>query len=72
MNKKRFPAFIVGFVVPVVAVLGLMPWYNTVTPYVLGFPFGYFWIFLWIFLTSACLLIAYLIDPYNKKTPPKA
>lgn len=49
----------------------MMPWYNRVTPYVLGFPFGYFWIFLWLFLTSGCLFIAYKLDPYNKNIEEK-
>ncbi|MDR2198377.1 MAG: DUF3311 domain-containing protein [Deltaproteobacteria bacterium] len=67
--KTRLPSFIVGTIVPIAAVLGLMPWYNRAEPLVLGFPFGYFWIFLWIALTSVCLFIAYVIDPANKPAP---
>ena len=64
--KKRLPAIIIGGVLPIIAVLFMMPFYNRIEPYVLGFPFGYFWIFLWIFLTSLCLFVAFRIDPYNK------
>lgn len=70
MRKERIPAFLIGTVVPIVAVLGLMPFYNRITPYILGFPFGYFWIFLWIIMTSVCLFIAFKIDPYNKPEDP--
>ncbi len=69
--KSRIPTFIFGAVIPITAVLFMMPWYNRVTPYVLGFPFGYFWIFLWLFLTSGCLFIAYMLDPYNKAPEEK-
>ena len=64
--KKRLPTIFIGLIVPVFAVWAMLPWYNTITPYVLGFSFGYFWIFLWIFLTSLCLYIAFKLDPYNK------
>jgi tellurite resistance protein TehA-like permease len=67
--KSRIPAFIVGAALPITAVLALMPWYNRIEPMVLGFPFGYFWIFLWIVLTSACLWVAYRIDPANREKP---
>jgi hypothetical protein len=69
MKKSRALAFVVGALVPIVAVLGLMPLYNRVEPLVLGFPFGYFWIFLWIVLTSVCLLVAYKLDPANGPAP---
>jgi multisubunit Na+/H+ antiporter MnhE subunit len=68
--KSRIPSFIVGAILPIFMVLALMPWYNRAEPLVLGFPFGYFWIFLWIVLTSGCLLAAYLLDPANKPGPP--
>jgi hypothetical protein len=67
--KSRIPAFIVGTLVPIAAVLALMPWYNRVEPLVLGFPFGYFWIFLWIVLTSVSLFVAYKLDPANLGRP---
>ena len=67
--KTRVPAFIIGVIIPVAAVLALMPWYNRIEPLILGFPFGYFWIFLWIILTSVCLFFAYKLDPANGPKP---
>lgn len=67
--KSRIPSFIVGALVPIIAVLILMPLYNRIEPLIFGFPFGYFWIFLWIVLTSLCLFIAYKLDPANGDDP---
>ena len=64
--KNRIPAIIIGLVVPMFAILGLFPFWNKIEPFVLGFSFNYFWIFLWIFLTSGCLLVAYRLDPKNR------
>lgn len=54
---------LVGIVFPFFAIVGLFPWYNRVYPMVLGFPFLYFWIFLWFPLTTVCLYIAWRGDP---------
>lgn len=54
--------FTVGIVIPFVAIVGLFPWYNRVTPEVLGFPFLYFWLFLWFVLTTLCLFLVWRAD----------
>lgn len=64
--KSRLPAFLVGFVIPFVLMVVMMPIYNRIEPVVFGFPFMYFWIFAGMFVTSLCLLIAFRIDPKNK------
>jgi hypothetical protein len=64
--KSRIPAIIVGFCIPMIAILVLFPFYNRAEPFVFGFPFVYFWLFIWLLITSLCLLIAYRIDPYNR------
>jgi hypothetical protein len=66
MKKSRIPVIIIGFCIPVIAILVLFPLYNRAEPFVLGFPFVYFWLFIWLLLTSLCLFVAYRIDPYNK------
>ena len=64
--RSRVPSFLIGFVVPIALVLLLFPFWNRVEPFVFGFPFIYFWIFLCMILTSACLYIAFRIDPANE------
>jgi hypothetical protein len=64
--KSRVPTVLVGFVIPMAAILLLFPWWNRVEPFVLGLSFNYFWIFSWLFLTSLCLFIAFKLDPLNK------
>ena len=65
--KSRIPSIIIGLVVPMFAIFGLFPFWNKIEPFVLGFSFNYFWIFLWIFLTSGCLFAAYKLDPKNRE-----
>ncbi len=54
---------LIGLVVPFIAIVGLFPWYNRVSPEVLGFPFLYFWMFLWFLLTTVALFIVWRTDP---------
>ncbi len=65
--KNRILTIIIGFIVPFCAVTVCLPLYNRIEPFVLGFSFNYFWIFTWMFLTSLCLLIAFKLDPLNRK-----
>ena len=63
--KSRIPTILIGLVIPIVGIVGLFPFWNRVDPFVLGFSFNYFWMFLWIFLTPACLYFAFKLDPRN-------
>ncbi len=65
--KTRWLTFIIGFIVPLCAVTVCFPIYNRIEPFVLGFSFNYFWIFLWLFLTSLCLFIGFKIDPLTRE-----
>lgn len=66
--KSRIPTIIIGFVIPMTAIILAFPIYNRIEPFVFGFSFTYGWIFAWLFLTSLCLAIAFKLDPYNKKS----
>lgn len=59
---KRIGAVVIGLLVPFFAIVALFPWYDRVHPFVLGFPFLYFWMFLWFPLTALCLLCAWLLE----------
>lgn len=69
---RRLWRFTVGIIIPFVAIVGLFPWYNRVSPEVLGFPFLYFWLFLWFVLTTLCLFIVWRTDPrYRHASAPE-
>jgi hypothetical protein len=51
---------------PFVGVLGLLPFVNKVTPFILGMPFFLFWIVMWVILTSFIMGIVYKLDPTVK------
>ena len=61
--KNRLLTIIIGLIVPFCAVTVCFPLYNRIEPFVLGFSFN----FLWLFLTSLCLFIAFKIDPLNRE-----
>lgn len=63
--RSRIPTYLIGFGIPMTAVILLFPFWNRVEPFVFGFSFNYFWICLCLVLTSLCLYIAYKIDPMN-------
>lgn len=65
--KSRFWVFIFNLFIPYLAIVVAFPFYNRAEPFVLGFPFIYFWLFSWIPLTSLCMYIGYKIDPENKE-----
>lgn len=63
--KSRIPTLIIAFCIPMAAIILAFPFYNRIEPFVFGLSFNYFWIFLWLFLTSFCLFLGYKLDPYN-------
>jgi hypothetical protein len=65
--KSRFWIFVIVLVIPYAAIVGAFPFYNRAEPFILGFPFLYFWLFSWIPLTSLCMFIAFRMDPLNKE-----
>lgn len=67
--RSRFWTVVFVLVIPYLAIVGAFPLYNRAQPFILGFPFIYFWIFSWFFLTSLCMYIGYLLDPANEDDP---
>lgn len=47
---------------PVIGMLGGVPFANRVEPYVLGLPFLLFWIVLWVVITTGVMGIVYALD----------
>ncbi len=57
---------------PFIGILVGTPFLNRVTPLVLGLPFLFAWLLLWIVLTSVIMLVVYRCDPANRAQPPEA
>ncbi len=49
-------------VVPVLGMLGGVPFANRVQPYLLGLPFLLAWIVIWVILTSAIMALIFVMD----------
>ncbi|AZB42722.1 DUF3311 domain-containing protein [Bacillus sp. FJAT-42376] len=52
---------------PVIGFFGGLSFANRVEPYVAGMPFLFFWIILWVGLTSVIMAVIYRLDPANKE-----
>jgi hypothetical protein len=48
--------------IPFLAVCFSVPLWDRIRPTVLGLPFNFFWLMLWLLLTPACLLGAYCLE----------
>ena len=55
----RYLSPLIGLGVPSAAILVVMPFIADTSVLVLGVPLVFFWIFLWIPLTSLCLWVAW-------------
>ncbi|MTH53017.1 DUF3311 domain-containing protein [Bacillus mangrovi] len=52
---------------PVLGFFGGLAFANRVEPYVMGLPFFFFWMILWVVLTSVIMSVIYWLDPSNKE-----
>jgi hypothetical protein len=59
---KRHPLVALGLgLVPVLALVGGLPFVNRIQPIVLGLPFVLFWILAWVLATPLFLAVAYFL-----------
>ena len=61
MRRPSLGALLCGFV-PFVGACLSVPLWDRIYPVVLGIPFNFFWLVLWILLTPICLWGAYSIE----------
>ena len=67
-KRRRFVALLLALV-PVVALVGGLPFVNRLEPVVLGLPFLLFWILGWVLVTPIFLGAAYaLVDTKGDDT----
>lgn len=60
--KIRLLSFCIGLVLPYISVLSGIYYFRFSKDFILGFPPLYFWVFIWFFLASACISVAWQID----------
>lgn len=68
---KRAWTILFVLVIPYFAIVFAFPLYDRVYPFVLQLPFLYFWIFLWLPLTSLCMYIGWRLDPLSDRNRMK-
>lgn len=54
-------------ILPFLGILVGTPFFNRVTPLILGLPLILAWLLLWILLTSGIMLLVYRADPANRR-----
>ncbi len=57
----RSRAAILFAVLPILALIGALPFVNRLEPTVFGLPFVLFWILGWVLLTPLCLAATYYL-----------
>lgn len=40
---------------------------NSANPVVLGLPFNFFWVVLWVVVVAVAVVVLYFLDPSNKR-----
>lgn len=64
----KFGSILIGMILPFVAIVGVLPFIASSNTSIMGFPIIYFWIFLWLPLTSLCLWVSWMLyDRHNLK-----
>ncbi len=61
MKRPALGSILFGLI-PFVAVCFTVPLWDRVYPLVLGLPFNFFWLILWLLLTPLCMLGAYRVE----------
>ena len=69
MKRPRLPSLLLALI-PFIAMCFSVPLWDRIYPIVLGLPFNFFWLTLWIVLTPLCMWAAYRIETRDKDHPP--
>lgn len=67
MSKRKFNTLyiVIGIVPFLMLVFPFFEIGNRATPIVMGLPFSFFWVILWIVITFVALIVLYFLDPDN-------
>ncbi|HEX3739607.1 MAG TPA: DUF3311 domain-containing protein [Terriglobales bacterium] len=68
MKRPSAGALFFGFI-PFIAICFSVSLWDRIHPVVLGVPFNFFWLILWMFLTPICLWAAYRMEVRSGTIP---
>jgi hypothetical protein len=60
--QRPLPGSLLLGLLPFLALTFTVSLWDRIDPMVLGLPFNFFWILLWLLLTPVCLSIAYRLE----------
>lgn len=58
-TPKKVLKILLLMIIPWIFVVFLAPWYNTAEPYLGGWPFLYWYLFIWIFIQPVLTFIVF-------------
>ncbi len=68
MAKRKLYSFILSVVIPYFGIFSGIYFFRYSEKMVFGFPILYFWLFMWFFLTTICLSLAWFLFDRDDKT----
>lgn len=71
MKRPSIGALLLGLI-PFCATCFSVPLWDRINPIVLGMPFNFFWVTLWIFLTPLCMWPAYRLEVRHRSKSPQS
>jgi hypothetical protein len=69
-NRPSLGAILLALI-PFAAMCFSVPAWDRIDPMVLGLPFNFFWLLLWIVLTPLCMWAAYRVEAARSKNRPR-
>ena len=69
-TPPRLPSLLLALI-PFIAMCFTVPLWDRIYPRVLGLPFNFFWLTLWIVLTPLCMWAAYRIEASHQDEAPR-
>lgn len=69
MRRKTFRILfsLIALVCFLPLIFPVFEWANRAEPMIIGLPFNFFWVLLWMVITFICVLTLYFLDPDNKR-----
>jgi hypothetical protein len=66
MRKPSLLSIAIGLI-PFLGMCFSVPWWDRVSPMILGLPFNLFWLILWIVISSGCMALANRVEERHKR-----
>jgi len=69
VRRPSLGALVLGLI-PFAAMCFSVPLWDRIYPIILGLPFNFFWLILWVLLTPLCMWGAYRLEAPHDLEPP--